>query len=347
MQAVGSKWKSYSCFSALWELDEQQYFPEAKNNSAHFRQPRRSSESSIALEAPRVEEVNEEETVDMKFFHGFLAIGTLGPASITKEPMTPEVAMLFESTTEEEIRAAENELQSPNKKLEKPNDKEVYGVSNESSKGIVVTLDEKEIKGMGTKENKSMVVHPLKESSEMPATKEKTKEQKTMPDNLPRKNATSYKRSGKLYKGEKRETHALHFMKKMLKKLDFTSRCSPTSASGNAIFCDSTEKKPTKVFWKSRKIHPEAPGLHVDKPHNYEFKNLCYDEGYDKEAKLEDEDNKYPHIGTLKKEIVGSITFANGPHKSQPAGKKAHWITTDAEFSSREEEQNDRESRSS
>ncbi|KAJ9564217.1 hypothetical protein OSB04_000183 [Centaurea solstitialis] len=119
-------------------------------------------------------------------------------------------------------------------------------------------------------------------------------------------------------------------MKKMLKKLDFTSRCSQTSASGNAISCDSTEKKPTKptkVFWKSRKIHPEAPGLHVNKS-NYEFKNMCCD----KEAKFEDKDDKYPHMGILKKEIVGSVKFADGPHKSQPAGKRAHWIKTDAEY---------------
>ncbi|XP_024974966.1 protein LAZY 1-like [Cynara cardunculus var. scolymus] len=333
MGPVTFPWKSYSCFSAKWELDDQQYFPEAKNNSACFRL---SSESSIAPEAPRVEEVNDEETVDMShdFFHGFLAIGTLGSASITKEPVTPKVAMPFESSTEEETRAAEDELQSPNNKLEKPIDKEVYNVSNESSKGRVVSLDEKETKHMGTKENKSTVVHPLKEYSEMPATKEKTKEQKTMPENFPKKNATSYKKSGKLDKGEKRETPAKNFMKKMLKKLDFTSRCSPTSASANAIFCNSTEKptKPTKVFWKSRKIHPEAPGLHVNKSHNYEFKNLCYDEGYDKEAKFENEADKYPHMGMLKKETVGSIEFANEPHKSQPAGKNAYWIKTDAEY---------------
>ncbi|KAI3667263.1 hypothetical protein L6452_42313 [Arctium lappa] len=168
------------------------------------RQPRLSSISSIALEAPRVEEVNEEETVDMsrEFFHGFHAIRTLGSASITKEPMTREVAMPFESTTEEETSAAENELQSPNKKLEKPIDKEVHDVSNESSKQKVVKLDDRKLKAW-----------------------------------VPKR---------------------------------------------------------TKVFWKSRKIHPEALDLHVNKLHNYKFKQLLKTP-----SKLEKEKISMPNLRSL------------------------------------------------
>ncbi|KAL9994876.1 putative protein LAZY1 [Helianthus debilis subsp. tardiflorus] len=73
--------KSYYCFSALWELDEQQHYPEAYENSAKFRQP-------VALEAHGVEIVKEE-IVEMRheFLHGLLAIGTLGSVMITNDPV--------------------------------------------------------------------------------------------------------------------------------------------------------------------------------------------------------------------------------------------------------------------
>ncbi|KAI3503588.1 hypothetical protein L1887_32034 [Cichorium endivia] len=279
--------KSCSCFSALRGLDEQQYYAEGRNSSAHFRQPRVCSESSDALQANSVEEVTEEEAVDMspEFFQGFLAIGTLGSISITEEAMTPKVAMAVEAA------ATENEVVLSLNKLEKLNEKKEHDVSNESM-GKVVTINEKEIRGMNTKVNESMVMSPLKEYSEMPATKEEARKQKTMPINLLKKS----------------ETHAMHFMKKMLKKLDFTSRCIPTSAN----ICDSVEKKPTKLFRKSRKIHPEAADPNnVCKSYNYKVKNTGFDEG-----------NTHPREGMLKKETVSCY----------PTGEKAHWIKTDEDY---------------
>ncbi|XP_076939617.1 uncharacterized protein LOC143608475 [Bidens hawaiensis] len=267
--------KSYSCFSALWELDEQQHYPEAKTNSAQFRQPN-------ALEARGVEIVNEEEIVEMKpeSFHGLLAIGTLGSVII---PITPKPAAVEEETSGAQIL---NKLEN---------------------------LTEKELE-KDTKENKYMV----KECYETPAIKEE-KEQKTTPDSTSKKNGISYKRSDKLDKGVKRETRAFLAMKKMLKKLDFTSRCSTTSAfRSNATICDSTEKTPTKVFRKSRKIHPQGADSHVNKSHKYEVKQMCYD----KEVASDDED----------KETISSNMFAHGPFNMQPAGRKAQWIKTDADY---------------
>lgn len=46
---------------------------------------------------------------------------------------------------------------------------------------------------------------------------------------------------------------------------------------------------------------------------------------------FEDEDIMYPRAGTLLKETVSSSVFANKPSNSQPAGRKAHWIKTDAD----------------
>ncbi|XP_076900617.1 uncharacterized protein LOC143554826 [Bidens hawaiensis] len=242
--------KSYSCFSAPWELDEQQHNPEAKTNSAQLGQP-------IALEARGMEIVNEEEIVDMTpaSFHGLLAIGTLGSVII---PVTPAVD---EETSEG--------VQILNKKLE--------------------NLTEKELE-KDAKENKNMV----KECYETPAIIEDEKEQKTTL-------AISYKRSDKLDKGVKRETRAFHVMKKMLKKLDFTSRCSTTL-----------------VFRKSRKIHPQGADTHVNKSHKYEVKKMCYD----KEVPSDDDD----------KETISSNMFAHGPFNMQPAGRKAQWIKTDADY---------------
>lgn len=177
-----------------------------------------------------MKELNEDEIVEMspEFFHGFLAIGTLGSVSIiTKEAITPKDATPPEIVTGKEIIAAENELQCLNK-LKKLIEKEVHD---------------------DTEEYKDTIEY-LNEYSETPATKEDAKEQKTMPDNHFKKDAkwpTSYKGSRKSNNGIKGGTRVLPFIKKMLKKLDFTSCCSPSFAGVDAINCDSTEKITSKV----------------------------------------------------------------------------------------------------
>ncbi|KAI7737251.1 hypothetical protein M8C21_022984 [Ambrosia artemisiifolia] len=285
--------KSYSCFSALWKLDEQQHYHEANNNSAQLKQP-------VAVEAHGVEIVNEEEIVGMnpKFLHGFLAIGTLGSVMITKDLITPEPAIY-----EEESSAGEQILN----KLE--------------------NITEKELK-KDTKENKNTVVYPLKEYYEMPAKaaiKEEEKEQKAMLERTFKKITTTNKRSGKADRGVKKETKVSQFMKKMLKKLDFASSCSTPAFRSNTI-CDSTKKTPTKVFWKSRKIHPEAANIHVNNSHTYEVKKMCNDK-----VTSDDEDDMYHQDPVFKKETISSKMVAHRPFPIQPTGSKAHWIKTDAD----------------
>ncbi|GJW94746.1 LAZY 1-like protein [Tanacetum coccineum] len=278
----------------LWELNEQQHYPEKKDNYEHFRQSKACPESSIAHEAHGVKE----ETVEMspEFFQGFLAIGTFGSVSITEEVIIQKAVMPIKNPTEEKSSSIDVELECLNKKTE--------------------NLSE-----MDREETKNKVEYSLKENSDMPKTNKEAKEQKAKPENLSKINATFYKKSGKLDRGAKRGTHALHLMKKMLKKLDFSSPCSPTSAGGNALISNLTERKATKVFWKSRKIHPEAAEICVTKSHKYEVKKMCKDEGYDKEVTLEDEEKMYPTTGM----------FGNRAINNQPGGKKEHWIKTDAD----------------
>ncbi|KAL4568180.1 hypothetical protein LXL04_023787 [Taraxacum kok-saghyz] len=220
------------------------------------------------------EEVNEKETVDMspEFFQTFLSIGTLG--SISSIPEESIIAMQTDAL------APENEPQSLHK-LQKNNEK-----------GNVFTLNDKEIKGVDTKVKKSTTMCPPKEFSEMPGTKEQKRKQKHMP-------------TANIL--EKSEAHALHFMKKMIKKFDFTSRCSPRVA----YICDSIEKKPTKVFRKSRKIHPETANIHVTNSHISEIMQTTYNEV----------NNKHKQA-IIKKKMVTLY----------PTGENAHWITTDVDY---------------
>ncbi|KAJ0429185.1 putative protein LAZY1 [Helianthus annuus] len=261
--------KSHYCFSALWEVDEQQHYPEANNNSAKFRQP-------VAVESHGVEIVKEE-IVEMRpeFLHGLLAIGTLGSVMITNDPITPEPTIDAEETS-----AGEQIL----KKLE--------------------NLTETELE-KDTKENKNVVVYPPKVYYEMPAIKEDEKDPKAE-------------------KGVKTGTRVFHIIKKMLKKIDFESGCSTTSAfRRTAIIRDSTKKTLKKVFRKSRKIHPETADIHVNKSRKYDVKKMCYDESYDKEVTSDDDDDMFNQDGMFKKETICSNV--------QPAGRKAHWIKTDAD----------------
>ncbi|PWA50897.1 hypothetical protein CTI12_AA433590 [Artemisia annua] len=231
-----------------------------------------------------------------ELFHGFLAIGTFGSVSITEEVIIPKDVIPFEIPTEEETGAVDIEFQCRNKKSE--------------------NLSERD-----GEEAKNMEEYSLKENPEMPKTKEGAKEQKAKAENLLKINAKFCKKSDKLEKGAKSGIHALHLMKKMLKKLDFTS-CSPTSAGVNALISNSNEGKPTKVFRKYRKIHPEAAEVRVTKSHKYEVKKMCNDQGYNKEVTLEDEENMPPTAGM----------FGNRAINNQPDGKKEHWIKTDADY---------------
>lgn len=150
-------------------------------------------------------------------FHGFLAIGTLGSVLIvTIEAKSPESAV-----DDEETYAGASEA-----KLEDPTENELEKY---------------------TKENNNMLVYSPQELYEMPAIKEDEEEQNITPANFFKQNATSNKRSGKLDKKLKREAYVLHFMKKMLKKLDFTSSCSTTAFGSKAIIRDPAEKIPAKV----------------------------------------------------------------------------------------------------
>nr|XP_043606136.1 protein LAZY 1-like [Erigeron canadensis] len=285
--------KSTSCFSILWELDEQQHYTQT-NNSAHLRHPRAFSESPTALQAFGLEKVNAEETAELtpEFFHGFLAIGTLGYASITEKAITPKDAMPFEIVTEKETSAAANELQGLNKNFDKLTEKEVHDARNISSNGLNME-----------KSNYTTV----KDYSETAATKEELKKHRTKPDNLFKKKVTSCKK--------------LDFMNKMLKMLDFSSQCIPTSST-KATICDSIEKKSTKVFRKSKKIHPEATEMDDTKSNRYEVKKMFIDERYDHDMPSDNEDNTSPQAQILKKDTLSS----------QIAGKKARWIKTDADY---------------
>nr|XP_043608525.1 protein LAZY 1-like [Erigeron canadensis] len=287
--------RSYYFYSAPWEPNELQHSLDANTNSADFKQPAHG--------------VNEDEKVDMStdFFHQFLAIGTLGSVLTTKEPVTPKTVMHPEIATEKDNGTPDNEL--------------LYQNKSES-------LGEKD-----TKDNSHTVVCPLKEHSGIMVTKEEEKKQKSTPgDNLVKRYVTCYKRSGKLDKGVERETHPSHFMKKMLKKLDFTSCHSPCPAGDDAIVSESTKKKPIKVFQMSRKIHPQAADHHVTESHNYEVKKIPHDECYENKETLEDVDNMDPQAGMLKKETAASRISADRPINSPPDAKIGHWIKNDANY---------------
>ncbi|XP_071704896.1 protein LAZY 1-like [Rutidosis leptorrhynchoides] len=271
--------KPYSCFSALRKLEVQ---------------PKVCPESSISLHG--VKQLKEEETVETnpELFYGFLAIGTLGSIStIYEETLTPKDATVDDIANAKENSAAQNK-----------------------TKKLLIEKEEPEV----TEQNKINVEYSLKANSELPKIKEEAKEQKTMSSidfmNDAKCPVSSYKKSRKL-NGIKAGNRAqvLPFMKKMLKKTLLASCCSPSSGGVDATFLNSTEKISSKIFKKSRKIHPEASDLQVHKSH---VKKVC-EEDYDREVTFEEEDEK----------TFSNSMFANRPVNSQP---KAHWINSDPDY---------------
>ncbi|KAL8097593.1 protein LAZY 1-like [Apium graveolens] len=296
--------------------------------SEHSKQSKREcSKYSAGLTAIKGEEVNDEEA---DFFHGFLTVGTLGSESRVAEPATPKFAISYQNANEKEIEVTETELKIMNDKLEKFLEAEWaddvdYDSSKRSSFVSTITLSNYQIDGNDVEENKNMVICPLQEylfnsSTECLETGEEMKREKG--------SLEEQEEVGMPFKGK----GAMKFMKKILKKIQLSSRSSKASASDQATTTCSTKRKfPKALRLLSKKIHPERSIAEKKLSKSPGNKDIIkhQDTGV---TVLEKSNDNFPEMIILKEKVTTMNIKNDSLHKSHSTRIREHWIKTDADY---------------
>ncbi|KAM0984424.1 hypothetical protein EV1_011921 [Malus domestica] len=350
-------------------LDDQQYYPKPNCGTKPFKQAPRDQhvrKSFNGLEAARTEEEYYEEESSAEaseYFHGFLAIGTLGSSDqVTTEPSTPTLGISVENITEKETEATENELKLINDELERElvadpakddicNDssgRNSYVSNGRSSHGSTITLSGKALEGGESNGINGTAVCPLQgylfgSAYELSETTSVTKkEHRTSLGELFQRTKLAEEISGaKLSKEEKRaekeaDKSAMHLMKKMLKKkmIHASSR-----GSGGAADHASAETKLNKILHMfHRKVHPETSAAQ-QKRGKYErnqTKKKTSSEGTYSNGDQEDDIILYPQQGFSSNPSMRRYKSQSNPPQIALSGmdsndNREHWIKTDAD----------------
>lgn len=239
--------------------EEQQYHLRPNKISAHTKHTK-----SGCTKYSTCPTANKEESsfITSDLFHGFLTIGTLGSEPITAEPTTPRFAITFENEKEKETDVTDEELKLINDELEKFLEAEAKEVDKESSARSsyvsIITLSGNQIEGLEVEENKPMLTCPPQgyhfgSSIEWSETGDEMKKEKGTLEELFRKHSIGCiayqqdEQQGKKQGQQSKGTYAMHFIKKMLKKIPIPSKNSATSVNGHASHYVTTKRKLPKV----------------------------------------------------------------------------------------------------
>ncbi|XP_027095568.1 protein LAZY 1-like isoform X1 [Coffea arabica] len=116
---------SCACLTGQPSLDDVQYPSKPNYCTKPLIRGQRDNQlrkSSASTDAARTDgdDIGEETSAALsEFFHGFLAIGTLGTDPVTADPSTPTFSISVENIMEKETEVTENELRLINDELEK------------------------------------------------------------------------------------------------------------------------------------------------------------------------------------------------------------------------------------
>ncbi|KAF1883800.1 hypothetical protein Lal_00012718, partial [Lupinus albus] len=211
-----------------------------------------SQESYSRFDYSIEEDKPQEEThaVISDIFKGFLTIGTLGAETVTNEPGTPTFCMPLENMHAE---VTENELKLISYELEKflvaEKEESYYESSKRNSNVSIATLSEnlKLINGSEAEDYGNRSLCPLQDyllgsSIELKEKREVRKERVSLSELFNRTKTTV---TGDSTEVKKTHKSAIQIMKKMLKRVNGSSKSTNTSGD-DAVFA-STNKKLQKV----------------------------------------------------------------------------------------------------
>ncbi|PON61279.1 regulator of nonsense transcript protein [Parasponia andersonii] len=357
--------------SAQTSIDDQDTYTKptfgCKDGFTSLKRPKQEEENYFSqFEAKKEEKTS---TTISELFHGFLTIGTLGSEASINEPETPTFATPSENITDGRIKVTENDLKLINYELEKFLEAESKEEgSDESSARIsnvsTITLGGKQTEGAEEEDYWKTVVCPLQgylfgSSIELPDTRTELKKEKaSLAELFHRTKITTENCTEKCESEEISDKHkqksAMHFMKKMIKKLRPSSKSSPHSACGdipvsvsakkelgNATDSVSSKKKLHKVLRMfHRKIHPESSVAAREFIRSKKCKaKITPNEsgcthGHGNLIPLGVENRRFPQVPTSMKETQCGKNNMNSTRQSSLScnnlgGKEEHWIKID------------------
>ncbi|CAH2072794.1 unnamed protein product [Thlaspi arvense] len=317
--------------SAHPSLDSQDVYP--RYNSGFRKQLNLFQESSFAeLQGNTEESFKDGRNSD--FFHGFLAIGTLGGETPLDEPATPTFGMSFEDPATYNAEVTENDLKLISNELEKFLEAEANEGHNQPSgrnsdtNTIASTIEA--VEGLDAEEDTQLqpMKFPLQEYLfgsliEFPETKNAGKKERASLGELFQATEMQDKPSENKHGEKKKQTSsthksAKHLVKKVLKKLHPTSRI-PDSGKTEVASTKKKFQKMAQVF--HRKVHPEESIMESEiyssttDPKNSEANSV---------GLMPEKVN--PCHETSKRWIQYEL------RSSRSAGNGEHWIKTDEEY---------------
>ncbi|KFK25639.1 hypothetical protein AALP_AA8G140900 [Arabis alpina] len=262
---------SYFILSPHQSLDNQDMYPTAcavpRYSTGVRNQQNLFQDRSFAGPMENAEE-NFKDHRNSDFFHGFLAIGTLGGETFLDEPATPTFGISsgdpetdYADMTENDLKLISNELEKFLEAEAKEGHNQTSG-RNSDTNTIASTIEA--IEGLDAEEDSQPMKFPLQEYLfgsliEFPETKIAGKKERASLGELfqtPEMQDTHSETTYGKKKNQTSSTHksAKHLVKKVLKKLHPSSR---SSASGKPEMASTKKKFQKMVQVFNRKVHPE------------------------------------------------------------------------------------------
>lgn len=345
---------SCTCLTGQPSPDDQQYYPKPNsglNNRTirqlsqkdnYFRKSFAGLDSAIRVEGQE-EEYEEPDDFGMEessaFFHGFLAIGTLGSDPLLADPSTPTFGFSFDNITEKETEVTENELKLINDELEKVLAAEANDSSARNSHVSSITLSGKKSVDEAVCPLKGYLFGSSIELQETTVAVAKKEHRTSLGELFQRSKIAEETSCGsKSERGEKRtekegDKSKVHLMKKMLKKTmphaASASASSKGSGVGTTVDSASPETKLHKILHMfHKKVHPESSRA-AQKSHKSEMKNNICQDG-------EEGIIRNPQKPLSKEKARRSKSHSNPTQfsvgRSDSNGNREHWIKTDADY---------------
>ncbi|VVB14417.1 unnamed protein product [Arabis nemorensis] len=319
--------------SAHQSLDSQDAYPTAcagpRHNTGVRKQLNLFQDRSFAGPMENTEEIFKDHR-NSDFFHGFLAIGTLGGETLLDEPATPTFGMSSEDPGKDYADVTENDLKLISNELEKFLEAEAKEGHNQPSgrnsdtNTIASTIEA--IEALDAEEDSQPMKFPLQEYLfgsliELPETKIADKKERASLGDLFRKIEMQDTQPETKYGKKNNQTSsthksAKHLVKKVLKKLHPSSR---SSASGKTEVASKKKKFQKMVQVFHRKIHPEDSMMESEIYSRME--NPKYSEASSIGLMSENPCNE-----TSKRWIQYEL------RNSRSASNGEHWIKTDEDY---------------
>ncbi|CAN8256376.1 unnamed protein product [Cochlearia groenlandica] len=313
-------------------------YPGHRNSTGFRKHLNLFQESSFGRHKDNDIEENFKDERSSEFFHGFLAIGTLGIETFLDEPATPtfgDPAIDDADVTENDLKRISNELE---KFLEAEANEGYNQPSGRNSDSNTIASTIEAIEGQCTEEDNQPTKFPLQEYLfgsviEFPETKAagKKKEKASLGElfqvtemhekHYETKYEDKYEEKYEEKKKQTSSTHksATHLVKKVLKKLHSSSR----SSASDETEVSSTKKKFQKmaqVF--HRKVYPEDSIME-----NETYSSMTPDPKNSKATSTAlMSENVNPCRETSKRWIQYEL------RSSGSAENREHWIKTDEDY---------------